>query len=152
MALLFFALLLGTALAQSEEAVEERVRDITRQLRCPTCQALSVKDSQASFSKQIRKKVRRMVQEGQSDEDIKAYFVSRYGEWILMAPSKKGLGLVFWLLPVAGLFLAGGLIGYRLYRNNRQSLKEAPEDAAPALSEKQREMINRDLKMYEEDD
>ena len=79
-ALLVLLLAGGAALALSEAELEKRVQTITDDLRCPTCQGLSVKDSDASFSIQIREKVRHMVEEGQSDEDIKAYFVSRYGD------------------------------------------------------------------------
>jgi len=52
--------------ALSGEALERRVREIADQLRCPTCQAISVRDSEAAFSRQIRDKVRSMLAEGQT--------------------------------------------------------------------------------------
>jgi len=137
--------------AARERAIDERVLAITDMLRCPTCQGISVRDSEASFSRQIRDKVRRMVEEGQSDEDIKAYFVSRYGEWILRAPKKEGLGLVLWLAPGAALLLAGGLIGFRLYRSHRHPAADLPPDAADALTPEQQARIQRDLRRFEED-
>ncbi len=141
-----------SVLALTEQEIQERVLEITHDLRCPTCQALSVKDSTAKFSLQIKAKVRKMVIEGQSAEDIKDYFVSRYGPWILMAPKKEGLGLVFWLLPVAGLFLAGGLIGLRLYRNQHRISQSSGEDSPPPLTKQEREVIAKDLRQFEEDD
>ena len=140
-----------TAAAERERAIEERVLAITDMLRCPTCQGISVRDSEASFSRQIRDKVRRMVEEGQSDEDIKAYFVSRYGEWILRAPKKEGLGLVLWLAPGAALLLAGGLIGFRLYRSHRHPAADLPPAAGDALTPEQQARIQRDLRRFEED-
>ena len=149
------------ATALTPEEVEQRVLAITDELRCPTCQALSVKDSEASFSNEIRDKVRRMVQEGQSDDQIKAYFVSRYGEWILRAPSKQGVGLVVWVLPVVAVIGAGGALAWSILRRGRTRHRGsaaasgmAQPNAAPvsALTPEQRERIQADLKRYEEED
>jgi cytochrome c-type biogenesis protein CcmH len=155
------ALLLAAlpAAALTPEEVEQRVLAITDDLRCPTCQALSVKDSEASFSAEIRDKVQRMVQEGQSDDQIKAYFVARYGEWILRAPSKTGIGLVVWVLPLLALAGAGGALTWSIVRRGRTRGPAAaagnpPASAAPAsgLTPEQRERIQSDLKRYEEED
>lgn len=143
------------AAALTPEEVEQRVMTITDALRCPTCQAISVKDSEASFSTEIRDKVRRMVEEGQTDDQIKAYFVDRYGEWILRAPLKRGLGLVVWTLPVVAVVGAGGAIAWSILRRRRNRAERsggAPAVAASALTPEQRERIQADLKRYEEED
>ena len=140
----------GRSQALTPDEVEARVQGITDMLRCPTCQGISVRDSEASFSRQIRDKVRRMVEEGQSDEDIKAYFVSRYGEWILRAPKKEGLGLVIWMAPGAAILLAGGWIGWRVYRGHRHPASHV--EGAQELTPEQRERIARDLRRFEEED
>jgi cytochrome c-type biogenesis protein CcmH len=146
------ALLLPAAAAHalSEAEVERRVQTITGELRCPTCQALSVKDSDAPFSNQIREKVRHMVREGQSDEEIQAYFVSRYGEWILRAPRKQGFGLVLWVLPFAAIAGAGALLLWTLRGAARRARVAGPP--APALSPEQRARLERDLRRFKEED
>lgn len=149
--LLMIVLMAAPLWALSEQEIDEKTRLIADQLRCPTCQGLSVRDSEASLSRQIHDKVRRMVREGQSEEAIKAYFVSRYGEWILRAPKKEGLGLVLWLLPGLGLLLCGGLIGIRVYRNHRERVA-APPIPADSLTDEQRARISRDLQNFEEQD
>jgi cytochrome c-type biogenesis protein CcmH len=152
---LLAALLAASALPAwglSDRELDERVQRITDMLRCPTCQGISVRDSEAAFSQQIRAKVRRMVEEGQTDDDIKAYFVSRYGEWILRAPPAQGLGLVVWLAPGAALVLAGGLLGWRLYRSHRHPAAELGAHPEQALTAEQRERIARDLQRFEEED
>lgn len=148
--LLLLAAAASTALALSEAELERRVQAITDELRCPTCQALSVKDSDASFSNQIRDKVRHMVQEGQSDEDIKAYFVSRYGEWILRAPKKQGFALVLWVLPFAGIVAVGTLLVWNMRRAAAKA--QAARPATPALTTQQRERLERDLQRFKEED
>jgi len=151
-ALLLLAVLAGPAWGLSDREIDLRVQGITEMLRCPTCQGISVRDSEASFSQQIRAKVRRMVEEGQSDDDIKAYFVSRYGEWILRAPPAQGLGLVVWLAPLGALVLAGGLIGWRLYRSHQNPTERLHQEDKGSLTPDQRERIARDLQRFEEED
>jgi len=152
-ALLLMALVLAlpvlAAQALSEADLERRVQEITDQLRCPTCQALSVKDSDASFSVQIREKVRRMVEEGQSDDDIKGYFVARYGEWILRAPKKEGFGLVLWLLPFGAILGVGALLVLRV-RRSAGVARAAP--APESLSPEQRSRLEQDLRRFKEED
>jgi len=141
----------GIASALSGEALEIRVREISDGLRCPTCQAISVNDSEAAFSTQIKDKVRRMLQEGQNEEEIKAYFVSRYGEWILRAPKKEGLGLVLWFLPIGLIVLVGALIIYHTRNSTRRHQDTVQNTKSSKLSETQRKKISDDLKRFEEE-
>lgn len=137
--------------ALTGEALESRLREITNQLRCPTCQAISVKDSGASFSRQIVDKVRRMLQEGQSEEQIKAFFVSRYGEWILRAPKKEGLGLVLWVLPGLAILVAGVWIIFKVQRGVTADRATRGETAEVQLGEKEKTRIEHDLRRFEEE-
>jgi cytochrome c-type biogenesis protein CcmH len=94
-----------------EAEVERRTDAIAAALRCPVCQNLSVKDSPSDVAASFDARIRELVREGKSDEEVKDFFVARYGEWILLSPPKHGIGLAVWLAPllalVAGLALAG---------------------------------------------
>ncbi len=92
----------------SEQELEAQVAEIAAQLRCPTCRALSIQDSPSEMAAQMRDLVREQLRAGKSPDEIKAYFVDRYGEWILLRPEAKGFNWTVWLLPV--LLLAGGLV------------------------------------------
>ncbi len=94
--------------AKSTEISEERYREVAGSYRCPTCTGLSVLESDAPFSVQIQTKVRQMLESGRSDTEIKDFFISKYGPWILRAPPKEGFGLVAWVLPI--VFLAFGFL------------------------------------------
>ena len=142
-------LAVGQAWGLSKEEIEQKALLIAGSLRCPTCQGVSVKDSNAPLARQIHDKVRRMVAEGQSGEAIRAFFVSRYGEWVLRAPKKEGLGLVLWLLPGLAMLLAGGMIGYFLMANHRERAAASPEPT-PILTDAQRSRIASDIKTFEE--
>ena len=87
---------------------ELRVQKLGKQLRCAVCQGVSIADSPASMARAQLDKVRELVGEGRSDDEIYDYFVDRYGEWALMEPRKSGVTLGLWLFPI--LLLVSGLI------------------------------------------
>ena len=105
------------ALARSS-GLDERVRAIASRLRCPVCQNESVADSPSELAAQMRALIRTKLEEGESTETIVAYFISRYGEWILLDPPRQGLGWVLWTAPavilVVGLAAAVRFIRRRV--------------------------------------
>ncbi len=83
----------------------ERAAAISRSLRCPTCQGLSVADSSSPLAKSMRRIVDERVAAGQSAEEVRAYFTDRYGAWVLLSPPARGSGWLVWLVPVTVLLL-----------------------------------------------
>jgi cytochrome c-type biogenesis protein CcmH len=103
---------------------EARVQALGKQLRCPMCQGLSIADSNASAARAQMDKVRELVAAGRTDEQIRGYFTSRYGEWALLEPEASGMNLLVWFLPL--LLLMGG--GYAIAR----AVRRRPASALPA--------------------
>ncbi len=93
----------------ADSLLESRTTELARELRCPVCQGLSIQDSPSELSQQMRALVKEQIVSGKSDEDVLAYFVSKYGEWILLAPKARGFNLVAYLLPP--LLLVAGAVG-----------------------------------------
>ncbi|MDP1822029.1 MAG: cytochrome c-type biogenesis protein CcmH [Archangium sp.] len=89
---------------------EARVQLVGKKLRCAVCQGVSIADSPASMARAQLDKVRELVAEGKSDQEIYDYFVERYGEWALMEPKKSGITLGLWLAPVLMLVIGVLLI------------------------------------------
>ena len=94
---------------------EARVQALGKQLRCPMCQGLSIADSGSSAARAQMDKVRELVAAGRTDQEIRDYFTSRYGEWALLEPPASGMNLLVWLLPLA-LLLGGGFAIARTMR------------------------------------
>ena len=133
-----------TFAAESDE-FETRFRKLSNELRCPTCQGLSVKDSEAGFSNSIKDKIHELMKLGKTDKEIKEYFVERYGEWILRAPPKKGFNLVLWILPGAGIGI--GLL-WVMILSKRWVTKPQLEELAQLTPEEERK-LKEDLERFE---
>lgn len=80
----------------------ERAAALAAELRCPDCQGLSVVDSPTSAAREIRRQIDELLAAGATDDEVRAHFVARYGEWIRLAPSSP----LVWLLPF--VVVAGG--------------------------------------------
>ena len=95
-----------------EATSSERVDRITSELRCVTCQGLSVKDSPAESARQMRDLVVQRVAEGRTDDEIRDEFRASYGDWVLLSPPVSSWTGLIWLVPLvvlaAGLFVAVG--------------------------------------------
>ena len=90
------------------ENIDERVKNLTLELRCMTCQNQSIYDSDAEFSNDIKKIVKQKLQEGESEKDIKKFLAERYGEYILFRPLVNYNNIFLWSFPfillIFGLF------------------------------------------------
>jgi cytochrome c-type biogenesis protein CcmH len=100
----------------SDTALEALTRSVAAQLRCPVCQGLSLADSPSELALGMKDVVREQLASGRTPDEVKAYFVAKYGEWILLEPPRRGVNLLAYLLPA--IALAGGfaVIGFALRR------------------------------------
>lgn len=120
------------------DALAARVAD---QLRCPICRNQSVLESSSELARRMQSVIRERLAAGDSPEEVEAYFVARYGEWILLEPPARGINLLVYLLPAA-LVLAGGLfLGSRL-RAWRARRQETPDGGESGLSEGDEAWLN----------
>lgn len=132
----------GVVLAE-KDALEARVHSLAAELRCPVCQNLSVADSPSEMARQMRDLIRERLRQGERPEAVKAYFVERYGEWILLLPPPRGFPLLAWIAPFLGL--VGGLAGsfLLLRRWVKRSPGTAPEVDPAYLARVRRDMEER---------
>lgn len=91
----------------TDSALEARTAAVASTLRCPVCQGESIQDSPSELAQQMRAVVRDQLRAGNTPDEVKAYFVSKYGEWILLEPTMTGLNILLYVLPV--VLVVGGL-------------------------------------------
>lgn len=109
------ALVLASTLAAAR-SIGDRARSVEGQLRCPTCQGLSIADSPATSAAQMRALVDEQLAAGASDDAIRAFFVARYGRWILLDPPFSGPDVALWIVPAAIVATGALLVARRVRR------------------------------------
>lgn len=118
---------IDTNKAFEDPKLQARYEKIIDEVRCLKCQNQTIKDSNAFLASDLRREIRRMLEEGMTDSEIFDFLVERYGEFALYRPRTSGKTLVLWLAP-AVLLLGGGLVLWRILQR-RMAL---PIDDDPA--------------------
>ena len=108
-----------------DPALEERARDISAGLRCMVCQNQSIDDSDAELARDLRVLVRDRLVAGDSNEEVVAYVVDRYGEFVLLRPTFSARNALLWATPAIILILGGSAALVFSRRQSRSRLGEA---------------------------
>lgn len=136
-AIVLAAVALPPLLAGRSQTPAERVDEIAAGLRCPDCAALSVAESRTAAAAGIRAEIARQVEDGRTSQEIRAHFVERYGEWILLAPDDP---LVWWLPALALAAALAALAAWLLTGRRRR-----PNGEAVAVTDAERQRIREEL-------
>jgi cytochrome c-type biogenesis protein CcmH len=121
---------------------EEQVHAVASELRCVVCQNLSVADSPSEMANQMRAVIRERLAAGQSPAEVVEYFVDKYGEWILLAPRRRGFTALVWLMPPIATLVGLAIVAVLIARWTRRGPAAGPPARPdPAMSERiRREM------------
>jgi len=152
---IFFAALawmpLGHSFAQpasqvmDDDRLQQEIKEISKTLRCAVCQSESVWESNATLAIQMRDIIRERLIEGQTADEIRAYFVSRYGDYIVFKPRFRGLNLLLWGGPFM-LLVIGGTLLFRTLRAWSARPVAAKAESMTPIDEKQRQRIEQELR------
>ena len=121
---------------------DDRVAALSEQIRCPVCDGLAVADSPSSTARAIAGDIRRRVAAGETDETIRAAYVARYGDWILLEPPSRGMGALVWFAPVAFVATAGCGAAWALYRRGRRTTTGPTPDDVRLVEEARAGLVN----------
>jgi cytochrome c-type biogenesis protein CcmH len=124
---LLFLLLaaLACTLASAKEAapladdpvVEQRLIEISQDMRCLVCQNESLAGSRAELAQDLRRELRELIRAGKSDAEIKEFMVSRYGDFVLYRPPGKPTTWLLWAGPF--VLMIGGIVALLVYLRRR---------------------------------
>jgi cytochrome c-type biogenesis protein CcmH len=135
----FLLAIAGVAFGQSSEVatpdpiVEQRLKVLAEELRCLVCQNQTIADSNAPLAVDLRNQIRTQVAQGRSDDEIRAYMVDRYGDFVLYRPPMRATTVLLWAGPF--VFIALG-IGIFL-----RVVRRRPAGAASPMGDTQRGQI-----------
>ena len=107
---------IDTGKAFEDPELQARYDKLLSEVRCRKCQNQSIKDSNVFLAADLRREIRRLIEEGKTDPEIIDFLVTRYGEFALYRPRTTGKTLVLWLAPFL-LVLFGGFAMYRVVRH-----------------------------------
>jgi cytochrome c-type biogenesis protein CcmH len=112
--LVLAAVATGVALAymafwgpRSSPSLQDRVDAVASTLGCPVCENLSVSESPSKLARRMRATVESELRQGRSPDEIRANFVRDFGESVLLSPTREGVNLIAWVLPIV---LASGAV------------------------------------------
>ena len=115
---LLLGLWIGAAHAQIvcvEPEYQGRYNDLLHELRCLVCQNESLASSNAELALDLRRELRSLIEQGKTDADIRSFFVSRYGDFVLYKPEVKPVTWLLWFAPFV-LLLGALVLALRLMR------------------------------------
>ena len=112
----------------ADPVLEERARNLSVNLRCLVCQNQSIDDSNAELARDLRVLVRERLQQGDTDEEVIDYVVSRYGEFVLLKPRFSLRTMLLWTAPVLLLGI-GGIVLALMARGRLRARSPAPLSA-----------------------
>jgi len=105
---------------------QERFNRLTEELRCLVCQNQNLADSDAPLAHDLRREVHEMVLPGRTNEQIKEFLVTRYGDFVLYRPPVQKNTYLLWLAPLLMLLAGAGMLGASIKK--RSALLESDED------------------------
>lgn len=121
----------------SSEDNREQYTDLTRELRCPKCQNQDIADSNAPIAQDMRREVHRLTEEGKTKEDIVAYMVERFGDFVRYNPRVAPSTYLLWYGPYV-LVILGVMIVFVMAKRRRQGQSPTRENTALSSEDKAR--------------
>ncbi len=112
----------------ADPVLEERVMNLSRELRCLVCQNETLADSRADLAVDLRNQIREQMKAGKSDQEIVAYLTARYGDFVLYRPPVRPTTYLLWFGPFI-LLLGGLLLLFRYVKQRRELIVEQPLSA-----------------------
>lgn len=128
------ALLLGAVVQATEtrlpDVQEARLRELARELRCMVCQNEALAESHAPLAADLREEIRTQIRAGMSNQEITAYLVARYGDFVSYRPPVNGRTAFLWFGPWAVLFLLLVILWSFHKQSRRKNIPPVPEQKA----------------------
>ena len=124
-----FALSIAAS-ASADDVLDTRLKALENELRCLVCQNQTLADSNAPLAEDLRREVRELATSGKSDDEIRAYLVARYGDFVLYKPPVKSTTYVLWFAPF--LLLAAGAAAWWSLVRRRARLSANAGSLAPS--------------------
>ncbi len=123
---LAFALTFAFSFSSAQTQNDQRTQELGKALRCPVCRGVPIAESPSEFARSMMDELRDQIRQGRTDDQIKTYFVTKYGQDILLVPPKSGVNLIVWLGPVFVVLIGGAGLWSYLRRASQTQAATSP--------------------------
>ncbi len=120
------ALAIGASRATTPSTNAERIDNIAKTIKCPSCRSESVFESKAPSAEAIRNEIARQVAAGRTDGEVRASIAGSFGRDLLLVPSTDGISSLVWILPMAAMVLAIAGLAFAFHRWKVNAVEAAP--------------------------
>ena len=136
---MFLVASLAGCVKEDDLTPDQRAYRLDSELMCPVCDGQTIDQSHAQIAEDMKQTVREKIAAGESNQEIRDYFVARYGEVVLASPDASGFNLIVWVMPV--LLIGGGILAvFWVLKNMRQNAAAGASNAGNTpLAERQLE-------------
>jgi cytochrome c-type biogenesis protein CcmH len=111
---------------------ESRARSLESEFKCPVCRSQSIRQSRSFMAEDMKRRVRELIVQGRSDDEIREYFIARYGEWILLTPPRRGFSLAAYVLPFLAVVAGAAMLVFAARRWRGQNGRRITPEPPPA--------------------
>jgi len=119
--------------AFEDPEMQARYEKISSEVRCLVCQNQTIKDSNAFLAADLKREIRRLLEEGKTDAEIYDFLVARYGDFVLYSPRKSGKTLVLWIAPFLFIVI-GGFVALKVVRGRMTLSTDDDTDSDQVVS------------------
>jgi cytochrome c-type biogenesis protein CcmH len=133
-----FILAMDTDAKLSDPVQQETYERLTHEVRCLVCQNQTIADSSAPLASDLRREIRRMIEEGRSETEVKTFLLDRYGDFVLYKPQFKATTAALWLAPLLLLLIGGLGLGRIIRRRARLPVPADDEEGPPGATQGER--------------
>ena len=131
---LIAVVLASSCVREDDLTADQRVHQLSQQLMCPVCDGQTLDQSQAQLSEDMKTVIRQKIEDGYSNQQIRDYFLERYGEIVLASPDAGGFNLIAWVMPLV-IFLGGALLVGNAFLNMRRQSRSNGGETPVSTSE-----------------
>jgi cytochrome c-type biogenesis protein CcmH len=146
LALLLLALAVGSGWAKDaapladDPVVERRLIDIAEEMRCLVCQNESLSASRADLAVDLRRELREQIRQGRTDDEIREFMVSRYGDFVLYRPRVKPITWLLWAGPF--VLMIAGIVALMMYLRRRNQVTTGQASLSPDEASRAQALLN----------
>jgi len=115
--IIIFIFSINACFSSQNDSEDSLYIKLEKEIMCPVCDGQTLDQSQSLIANNMKDTIKKQIDEGYTEEQIKTYFINRYGESVLAYPKMKGFNSVAYIIPAIAVLLSVVILGLYIKRN-----------------------------------